>query len=331
MGETGARYLPWQAPLLERVLALKHQQRLPHALLINSASATDQTPLLLHLAALLLCDQPDAIALCNACEACRMMQAGTYADFRLVTLIEDEKTKKINKNIKIEQIRDLIHEVSLTRRYTRLKIVAIYPAEAMSTAGANALLKTLEEPAEQVLILLLTHNRGRIPVTIRSRCQSLGLHLPDAQQARDWLAEQDISADESRLYLEYAGGDPALALALKSENYAQLVAGFKTNFGRFLRGEASVVEICRELLGFPPALLRRLMQMTLTAYCYQLCGVNSAAESSGKIDPERARRLFELRLRAQNQLRTEENNLDLQIQLEDVLISLKQILSRRTI
>ena len=70
--------------------------------------------------------------------------------------------------------------------------------------------------------------------------------------------------------------------------------------------------------------------MLLDAYCYQMSGVNAAGEASGNADAARARQLFELRLRAQNQLRTDENNLDLQIQLEDVLISLKQILTRRT-
>jgi hypothetical protein len=85
------------------------------------------------------------------------------------------------------------------------------------------------------------------------------------------------------------------------------------------------------LKSFDTALLRRLIDMTLNAYCYRSSGVDAAGNPLEDGDRERAQRLLELRQRAQNQLQVEENNLDLQLQLEDVLISLKQILTRRTI
>ncbi|MDH3389385.1 MAG: DNA polymerase III subunit delta', partial [Gammaproteobacteria bacterium] len=201
MGEVSPRYLPWQENILQRALRLKRQQQLPHAVMIESASDQDISGFAWYLSLLLLCDNPDDLSACANCEACRMMQAGTYSDFRLVTLEQDEKSKKISKNIKIEQIRDLKHEISLTHQYDRLKIAAIYPAEAMSTAGANALLKTLEEPAAAVLLLLLTHNRGRIPVTLRSRCQLWTINLPKRAQALDWLQQQGLSQQDAASYL----------------------------------------------------------------------------------------------------------------------------------
>ena len=325
------QYLPWQADMLERTLASKSGGHLPHALLIDSASTLDLQPFIRHLSMLLLCDAPAGLVPCDACEACRMMRAGTYADFRLVTLEADEKTKKISKNIKIEQIRNLIHEVSLTRRYARLKIAAIYPAEAMNQASANALLKTLEEPAPGVLILLVSHNRGRIPITLRSRCQCLSLALPPRQQARDWLQAQGFDDAGIATYLDYAGGDPLLAVELRESDYAALVERFKTRLGRFLRGELGVTGLCREMPLNDLQLLRRLLNMTLGAYCMQTSGLDNAANPRAGADRERARQLLDLRQRAQNQLRVEENNLDLQIQLEDVLISLKQILTRRSV
>lgn len=331
MGEYVPDYLPWQEPLLRRAIALNAVQRLPHALLIDSAGTTDMTPFILYLSMLLLCERAEDIEVCRDCKPCRMLLAGAHADFSLVGLSEDEKTKKISKNIKIEQIRNLIHEVTLTRHFDALKIAAIYPAEAMNQASANALLKTLEEPPAGVLLVLATHNRGRVPVTIRSRCQSWSINRPDAAQARDWLQQQGMAADEAGTYLEYAGGDPLLALELKQQEYGALVDNFKRRFAGFLRGESGVSGMCRELLQFDGDDLRRLMQMTLDAYCYQMSGVNALGEAVEGADPARARQLFELRLRAQNQLRTDENNLDLQLQLEDVLISLKQILTRRQV
>ena len=322
-------YLPWQASLLERAVKLKSEQRLPHAVMIDTASEVDISAFIWHLSMLLLCDQPQDLSPCGSCQACRMMQAGTYSDFGLVTLEADEKTKKISKNIKIDQIRDLIHEVTLTHQYDGLKIAAIYPAEAMNKASANALLKTLEEPAPRVLIMLLTHNSGRIPITLRSRCQSWSIDPPTAQQAREWLAAEGLSEEDSQRYLDYAGGDPLLALDLQHKDYAALVTQFKSRFSQFLRSELSVASLCQELLSFETASVRRLVNMTLSAYCYQTSGVDTDANPGPGANRSRARRLLDLRLRAQNQLRIEENYLDFQLQLEDVLISLKQILTRR--
>ena len=324
-------YLPWQTAPLARILDLKQRDLLPHAILLESASDQDIGALVRYLSLLLLCDQVQELDICGSCEACRMMRAGTYADFSWVTPEPDEKTKKISKNIKIEQIRKLIYEINLTSHYDRLKIAAIYPAERMSIASANALLKTLEEPGERVFLLLATHNKGRIPVTIRSRCQSMAVTLPETEQALSWLTEQGVGAEETGRYLDYAGGDPVLALNLRRQGYAALVEQFKSSFSRFLRGDLDVATLCRELLTFESSLVRRLVDMTLRAYSYQASGVDAGAQPVDGADPVSAQGLLDLHLQAQSQLRVDENNLDLQLQLEDVLISLKQILTRRIV
>jgi DNA polymerase-3 subunit delta' len=331
MAPAEPRYLPWQAPLLSRALDLKARERLPQAVIIDDDGEQDSSGFVHYLASLLLCDRPEQLSPCGTCDACRMMQAGTYADYALVTLEVDENSKKISKNIKVEQIRKLIHEVSLTHQYARLKIAAIYPAEHLSRGGANAFLKTLEEPAPGVLLMLVTHNRGRIPITLRSRCQTWRLGLPPKSAALDWLQQREMSAGEAASYLDFAAGDPLLALDLKQRDYAALVEDFKQRLGNFLHGKLAASSLCQHLKTFDTALLRRLIEMTLKAYCYRSSGVDAAGNPLEHADRQRARRLLELRQRAQNQLRVEENNLDLQLQLEDVLISLKQILTRRTI
>jgi DNA polymerase-3 subunit delta' len=325
------QFLPWQADILQRALSLQQQQHLPHAVLIGTSSEQDISDFARYLSMLLLCDRLSGLTVCGVCEACRMMQADTYADFNWVTQEYNEKTKKLNKNINIEQIRKLIHEVHLTPQYERLKIAAIYPAEAMNKSSANALLKTLEEPAPRVLIMLLTHNPGRIPVTLRSRCQSWSINPPTREQALTWLHEQGIEGQTADSYLEFASGDPALALELKQRDYASLVTQFKSRFSQFLRGDLSVSVLCRGLLSSEISTIRRLINLLLNAYCYRSSGVDADARSRPGVDRPGAQALLDLRLRAQYQLQIEENNLDLQLQLEDVLISLKQILTRRTI
>jgi DNA polymerase-3 subunit delta' len=321
--------LPWQSEVFQRALKLKREQRLPHAVMLETPSDYQMENLARYLSMLLLCDQLQDLSLCGTCEACRMMSAGTYADFKLVTLEADVKTKKTSKNIKIDQVRNLIHEIFLTRKYDRLKIAVIYPAESMNKASANALLKTLEEPADDVLLLLITRNPGRIPVTLRSRCQSWTIDPPDEAQSITWIEGQGVDSASAQQYLQYAGGDPLLALHLQQHNYAQTVDTFKSNFAAFMRGGRSASELCKSLSSSEVAVSRRLIQMTLNAYCYKTCGVGADEHSSSTLDRERARSLLDLQRRAQQQLQVEENNLDFQLQLEDVLISLKQILTRR--
>ena len=324
---------PWQREVLERALALKQENRLPQAVMLETASDYQMDDLARYISMLLLCDQPQNLSLCGICEACRMMSAGTYADFSLVTLEVDTKSKKLNKNIKIEQIRNLIHELHLTRKYSRLKIAVIYPAEAMNKSSANALLKTLEEPAAGVLLLLVTRNPGRIPITLRSRCQSWTIDPADQQASLEWLTDQGGDAKTAAQYLQYASGDPLLAMDLQQQNYAQRVDSFKSSLTAFLRGGKSVSELCKNLLSGEVSVSRRLIEMTLKAYCYKACGIDSTGGSTASmpstVEWSRAQELLDLQRRAQQQLQVEENNLDFQLQLEDVLISLKQILTRR--
>ena len=331
MDDLKPQFLPWQADILQRALNLQQQQHLPHAVLIDTSSEQNVSGFARYLSMLLLCDNPAELSVCGVCKACRMMLADTYADFNLVTFELNAKTKKLNKNINIEQIRKLIHEVYLTPQYDRMKIAVIYPAEAMNKSSANALLKTLEEPASRILIILLTHNPGRIPVTLRSRCQSWSINPPLQEQALNWLREQGIEGQTASSYLQFAGGDPVLALELKQQDYAALVAQFKSRFSQFLRGDVSVSDLCRGLLSSENTTIRRLINMSLNAYCYRSSGIDADATSRPGADRRSAQALLDLRIRAQYQLRVEENNLDLQLQLEDVLISLKQILTRRLI
>jgi DNA polymerase-3 subunit delta' len=320
-------YWPWQQNLLEQMLSLKQQARLPHAILIEVKSDQIGAPFIWHLTMLLLCNNNHNIDPCGQCQSCSLMLANTYPDFTYVTLMPDRKTKKINKNIKIEQIRNLIHEVYLTRRYDNLKVVAIHPTEKMSIAGANSILKTLEEPAPYSLILLLTHNKGKVPVTIRSRCQVLTLEHPDRKISLDWLAQQGLNEAESCQYLDYSTGDPLLAFDLHSNQYAAIVKQFKSHFGLYIKNEIDVNKLCSILINLDVSLVRRLIKMVFRAYSLQFSGLSEKTKQP-KIHKKAGQQLLSLSTQVDQQLMVEENNLNLQLQLEDVLISLKRIIHR---
>jgi len=318
--------LPWHKPLLEKILSLKQQNRLPHAALVDLSSEEGGIEFVWHLVMLVLCNDVVDASPCGQCESCRLMLANTYPDFFYVGLIYSNKRKKMNKNINIEQTRDLIHEAYLTRHYDNLKVIAIYPADKLNLASANSLLKTVEEPASQVLILLVTHNKGKLPVTIRSRCQVWTLDQPEKQVALDWLKEQGMEKRES--YLEYAGGDPLLAIKLEALGYAELVDNFKQQFTLYLKNGIDIATLVTALIKFDVWVVRLLVKMVISAYCYQLSGLKLSLETRETGNKAGARAILALSEQAERHLMVEDNNLNFQIQLEDLLISLKQIIKR---
>jgi DNA polymerase-3 subunit delta' len=99
------------------------------------------------------------------------------------------------RTIAVEQIRAMTAELALTPHIAGLKLVIIERADTMTTEAANALLKSLEEPTPDTWLFLLAERPGRLPATVRSRCQQLALRPPDADTTRQWLARDELAAD----------------------------------------------------------------------------------------------------------------------------------------
>ena len=111
----------------------------------------------------------------------------------------------------MDEIRGLINKLYLTRHFDAGKIALITGADSMNAHAANALLKTLEEPPEQTIIMLVTDAPLTLPATIRSRCQSVAFYPPQPNQALAWLKDQSDQADWEPL-LRVAQGAPLQAL-----------------------------------------------------------------------------------------------------------------------
>jgi len=142
------------------------------------------------------------------------VMAGQHPDLQLVEpfAIEDDGNVKALDAIPVDRIRALIDWALLTGHRGRAKVAVIVPAETLNAAAANALLKTLEEPPPETFLLLVSHQPGRLPATLRSRCRRMTVPLPDPELAAQWLAGQGIA--DPKTLLAQAGGAPLLALAL---------------------------------------------------------------------------------------------------------------------
>ncbi len=202
--------LPWQQGLWERLSATRRQGRLAHGLLFTGAAGIGKHRFALALAQSLFCaDSSDQGRPCGECPGCRAFVAGSHPDFHLVAPEADSKSGEI----KVDAIRELIGREVLTSSSGGYKVILIDPADRLNRAAANSLLKTLEEPVPDTLMLLLTAASHRLPATVRSRCQRLDFGVAERGAARAWLA-QESEHPEPDLLLDLAGGAPLAALEL---------------------------------------------------------------------------------------------------------------------
>jgi DNA polymerase III subunit delta' len=202
--------LPWHSVLLAEILAAR--DRMPHAWLLTGLHGIGKSRFALALANALLCESPAPNGLaCGRCDACGWFGAGNHPDFRLLEPLTDEQGKT-SKDIRIDQVRALAEFVNVSGHRGRSRPVIIDPADALNVPAANALLKTLEEPADGVVFLLVSSRSDALPATIRSRCRVMHLDTPPLQQALAWLqGETGSSSGEGADWLAMAGGSPLRA------------------------------------------------------------------------------------------------------------------------
>lgn len=232
--------LPWLTTAFADLQQRRSQGRLAHALLLSGPAGIGKLRLAELFARSLLCAEPQADGSpCGHCHACSLYAAGTHPDlFRLSP--EDD-----SKNIRIDQIRAMIEWLSLSSHYGRYKVVILNPADTMNIAAANALLKTLEEPPGNTVLLLVTDRPSFLPATIRSRCQTLRLALPPSDEAEPWLAARLDNPKEAPVLLALAGGAP-LAPLDQAEEQLTLRQELLLGWQQMANGKADPVKLAAE-------------------------------------------------------------------------------------
>jgi DNA polymerase-3 subunit delta' len=198
----------WHAEHWARLQARRERGALPHALLLCGPQGLGKRDFLRRLVRGLLCQRPQAGDACGACRSCLLFDAGTHPDY--VALSFGLRKDGVQRtDIVVDQIRDLSARLATASQFGGWQIASIDPADAMNTAAANALLKTLEEPASQTMLVLVADAPWRMPATIRSRCQRIDFQLPKQEESLVWLKQAGVRDAEAALAA--AGGNPGLA------------------------------------------------------------------------------------------------------------------------
>ena len=203
-------FLPWYEGPWGRLQQIRRERRLPHALLLAGPSGLGKVRMAIGFAQGLLCDTPlDDGRPCGRCKGCRVFSGGAHPDF--IRIQPDEESK--SQEITVDAIRELVSQNAFTPQFGGYKVVLITPADRMNRSAANSLLKTLEEPVPNTVIILVTSEPHRLLPTIRSRCQQMVFDVPPEEMSLAWLANRVEKAD-ARLLLRLAGNTPLAALAL---------------------------------------------------------------------------------------------------------------------
>jgi DNA polymerase-3 subunit delta' len=223
--------LPWLAPLTAQIERAVARNRLPHALLIHAAPGLGGESLAAWIAAFVLCETRIE-APCGHCAACRLLAAGNHPDLHWVAREEDAS------QLQIDQIRALCDVLSLKSYRGGYKVGVVATADVMNANAANALLKTLEEPPPQSLLILCAARPSRLPATIVSRCQRLTIATPPRELALEWLNSQ-APGDWSRV-LDFASGAPLRALELQANAFASLDEEMTQALARLARRELDI-------------------------------------------------------------------------------------------
>jgi len=217
---------PWLAAHWAFFSKRLEHNRLAHALMIEGPAGGGKLALAQAMVAKLLCsaEQPES---CGQCHSCKLLAGGAHPDWFDVQPHEGKDV------IIVEQVRKLIASLDLTCSVSARKVACIHPAESMNLAAASALLKSLEEPVGDTVLILVSSEPARLPVTIRSRCQRIIVNQPDSRLAVQWLAETSKKpAALATSALEAAGGSPLRAARYlnepESNAYGQVRQGLAT-------------------------------------------------------------------------------------------------------
>ena len=198
--------------------ALKNHQ-VSHAYILNGENGSGKNMLAKAFAKALVCEAGYGDS-CNMCRACHQFDSGNHPDVKWIT---HEKANSIG----VDEVREQINNDIVIKPYSsKYKVYIIDEAEKMTVQAQNALLKTIEEPPEYAVILLLTSNIDSLLPTIRSRCVRLDLKVVDDGLVKKYLMEHlQVPDYQAEIDASYAQGSIGKAKeAATSQEFADMTA-----------------------------------------------------------------------------------------------------------
>ncbi|AFZ83651.1 DNA polymerase III subunit delta' [Candidatus Kinetoplastibacterium blastocrithidii TCC012E] len=225
-------FLPWQLELAD--IYLRKQDRI-YSNIIYGSDGIGKFEFVFSYAASLLCETKHNTIACGNCVSCNLITKNNHPDLKFIhpeymskseifagdinfRHMAASENNNLSREIRIQQIRDLLPWLNITSHRGIKKIIVIYSAESLNDVSSNALLKILEEPPLGVVFLMVTNKLHRLSPTIISRCQLIYLPIPTKNSSLNWLSmatESDIS--NLGKWLMFTGGAPLKSFFLSRD------------------------------------------------------------------------------------------------------------------
>ena len=325
--------LPWLQGAQQRLRAALAARRLPHSLLLRSTPGLGAEQLANWITALVLCESQGARP-CGVCASCLLLRADSHPDSYLVRLEEDAR------QIKVDQVRALIDSLAFKSYRGGYKVGVIEGAESLNANGANAFLKTLEEPTSDTVLIMIARPSHRLPATIASRCLRLTLQPPSTEDAVAWLKERAQGGAEAgsgaeagfgaasqwEAALALAGGAPLLALELNTLEIQELDADMRESLRQLMEGSVDVTLLADRWMKSNPGLRITWLENWITRRVHASLGAATSHQSAEPVRLPAAllkakiRALFELLDAARDLRRLASTGMNLQLALEALLL-----------
>jgi len=305
--------ISWHSDFAKNWLDRIEQGRLPHAVLLAGPSGVGKRAAAAWMAArhLQISNLP----------ALPQYPAGTieHADMRWITPLEDKQA------IGIDQIRELVAEMSLTSYKGGGKVAVIEPAETMTNNAANSLLKTLEEPSGDALLILVADRKGRLPATIFSRCQRIDFAAPAEQDALAWLDRVQAGSNWGEA-LRLAGNAPLAAIAAMDQ--LDTHAAMSRDFAAVASGRDLALEVAARWTKLDTAFVLEWMARQVQGAIFRANNAGKG-DAQGSIDESVLKRMDRRKLFCYldiiNRLRGQPGgSYNVQLTLEGLLIDLSE-------
>jgi DNA polymerase-3 subunit delta' len=262
--ESIPQILPWHTGQWTDWQRQLDSGRVPHAVLLSGLPGLGKGRLAKAFARAVLCGDPQ-VRPCSRCKSCRLLATGNHPDLRII------QPEAAGKGIKIDQVRALVEFLAGTAQQGGWKCAVIDPADALNSHAANALLKSLEEPPGDTVIVLVTAMPGRLMPTLRSRCRHVQVKPPSRGEALEWL--QPRVGRQADALLDYAYGAPCAALAANEEDRLGQRQELVNAVLGISRGQLSALDAAKAVQALPDsqaldqllALTARLSRMRLAS------------------------------------------------------------------
>ncbi|MDH5392305.1 MAG: DNA polymerase III subunit delta' [Gammaproteobacteria bacterium] len=219
----------WQLQQRDYLNAMLSVDKFPHALLFTGPDGTGKKEFAIDYAKKLLCSS-GADEACGQCHSCDVFLAHTHPDYLNIAPADE------NKAIAVDVIRELIVKLTKTSQFGGKTVAIVENAEQLNRNSANALLKTLEEPTADTILILVCSFPHRLLPTIRSRCLQLAFPIPEKQTALSYMQQHGV--DDAELYLQLSHGSPLKACQMAGTELAEQRKSVLKSLIKTSRGQA---------------------------------------------------------------------------------------------